>query len=368
MLLNAKLYKSRSGFPTIFSLMREKNDNGTSQQKQKIVCFACMEDVIGIILGSCDCGSDYKSFSVVCWMFNRCIVRNFPNAAGMFANPVKSLMKRWGVFPNHMSTFLSYERNLKLFKKKDIIKRMICMPVMCEEKRSEYLKYNIISPSYLHSDKDVVNLFLDSVSCNRFDKVNEFFMKSAHYITEQVVMDLFMNVHKRRFVLRSDLIRNAIIEGVLSYNFVCTIIEHGRLDYTYLECHRDHTIHCNKFINNKYFYEGSLGDYIRCCYVSGEDVLDVWKKSILSKDLYIDHFKSATYEITVHIFLESLDFCIELKYFLNVLLPMINLDETLKISVIKSALKHCHYEWTEILQFEDLIPKSTLLDTFCLRQ
>lgn len=51
-----------------------------------------MEDVSCVILGLCDCGSDYKSWGLVCKSWNATLVRKFPRANIVFGNKITTVI------------------------------------------------------------------------------------------------------------------------------------------------------------------------------------------------------------------------------------------------------------------------------------
>lgn len=56
-----------------------------------------MDDVCSVIIGLCDCGSDYKSWVLVCKSWNDTLVRSFPMAKTIFGNKIINIIDDSGI-------------------------------------------------------------------------------------------------------------------------------------------------------------------------------------------------------------------------------------------------------------------------------
>lgn len=307
-----------------------------------------MEDTTTIILRFTDCGSDYKSFFCVSKFWNITITNLFPNADVDFANPIKTLMKKFGYIPQLRSKWLSYEENIKIMGSNNLI----VIEDVPGIDRIEALKKRIFFKSFISSSEGIKDLFYSGFQylirqifefglvCMS-DEIVNFLIDSGVHFNEEIVM----------------IIVDGIKKGYISLKCAEKIV-----DRTFLIYHKDFT-KGERLIDNPYInviVRQKANDYTMCYYSSGVSMEEIWEKTVIN---------SYNVESRIYDFLFAIGYRMTLNYFCDVLYPMLP-DEIKKENIMIIALQVCKYSWKDACKycnsqeiFNAIVPSFDLIES-----
>lgn len=290
-----------------------------------------MEDTTTIILRFTDCGSDYKSWTLVCKRWRDILEKFFPEADVLFANPVKTLMKKFGYIPQLRSKWFSYEENIKIMGSNNLI----VIEDVPGIDRIEALKKRIFFKSFISSSEGIKDLFYSGFQY----LIRQVFEFGLVCISDEIVNFLIdSGVHFNEDIVI--IIVDGIKKGYISLKCAEKIV-----DRTFLIYHKDFT-KGERLIDNPYInviVRQKATDYTMCYYSAGVSIEEIWEKTVINSD----NFESRVYD-----FLFAIGNRMTLNYFCDVLYPMIP-DEfnTNKENLMILALQACKYSWKDACKY-----------------
>lgn len=316
------------------------------------------DDEFSIILSYCDCGSSFKEQSLVCRMWRYELQRLFPEADVLFANPVRTLMGLWNIRPTKFSRWLSYGENVSIIYKQ--FEYLVLNKTRTPIPRIDALAKGIVCPSYLSSDGDVLTFLFDGFYTfhRKEHLITDFLERNIHVLTEYVIMN-DKRINEQYVTIL------AIMEGKISLEFTKKLCESGRI-YEKADIYHKHqpigSRYCDEQLDVR---DGRFLYYVKCCYESGVEIIDLWDLVIKNNPLV----RRGSIHKVICPFLRTLNGKININYFWEVLVPIakevVEIDETI---ILKDSLKYCDYTWKDVLKFEGMFKsKQELLDLVCFR-
>lgn len=300
-----------------------------------------MDDVTCIILGLCDCGSSFKSWTLVCKKWNRIAVMLFPTADVLFANPVKTLMKLWDLKIDIPSKWFSFQENLDILKKypNDTQTELFVCGGINPNDRIRALGKGMICPSYLSSDLDIIAMFSDSHGSSGLLLTNLFFQRHPEYLNEYIISNCQL--------INNTSIMCAVVKGSISLDFSFMLSKY-RIPFNVISYHKDYNKglrSCDKNYNPRDF---RLQRYIECCLAAGWTIPDLWKRMVEQSD-DDDGYNASHY---IDSFLQNRIQSVDLKFYMTEMAHLVNNDD--KTYTINTAFGHCKYTWKDVVMYERL--------------